>query len=164
MKYIKEFKLFEAKQVGTIYHYTDIDSLREIIKTNQLTGAGQVSFTRDSRFLDTTVVDGLSNNAECRLVIDGDKLSNNYKIKPVNFYYPSYNSARPVIITGMGDGIPTGTESEEAVETDVIENIKNYIIRIDFIFGEKNRWFVSEPDKNILKFLTSNNIEYKLIK
>ena len=82
----------EARQVGTLYHHTTYPNIYNIIKTGKLCssdtpygddrdeGFYSISFTRDSRLHGSF----LSNQGgdQCRFVIDGDKLSNNYKIKP----------------------------------------------------------------------------------
>ena len=67
--------LKEAKQVGILYHYTENWLLKQIIETNTL--LAPVSFTRrQSNWVrDFT-------NGESIIVIDGNRLSNNYKIKP----------------------------------------------------------------------------------
>lgn len=97
-KGIKEDKqLGEAKQVGTIYHYTTFDNGLEILQSNQLKGFETeghtntnpiygLSFTRDKRFhnnhnigFDASV---FGQKPQVRFTIDGDKLSNKYKIQP----------------------------------------------------------------------------------
>jgi len=70
----------EAKQVGILYHFTEPRKLRSIFQRNGLVSNlnDYISFTRNfnlqkiSDFHDNTV----------RLVFDGDKLSNKYKIEP----------------------------------------------------------------------------------
>jgi hypothetical protein len=79
--------LREAKQVGDIYHYTRLSrrfGIYDILKSGELKPApdrakykGYVSFSRD-RALGAT----LGMRAQVRITIDGDKLSNKYKILP----------------------------------------------------------------------------------
>ena len=72
-------EIAEGKQVGTLYHYTDIKSLYNIIKQNTLIPSirdNTVSLTR-SKNQDFTHA-----HANSIIVLDGDKLSNNYKITP----------------------------------------------------------------------------------
>lgn len=72
----------ESKQVGTIYHICNLDSLKHIIKTNTLESSGKwnnalyndnqyVSFTRSQYFIPT---DGLYNlisqNILFQIVVD----------------------------------------------------------------------------------------------
>ena len=82
----------EAKQVGILYHHTTYSNIYNIIKTEKLCSSSAsyadygyeefyvICFTRDNQFHGNF----LSNEGgdECRLVIDGDRLSNNYKIRP----------------------------------------------------------------------------------
>ncbi|MFW6009145.1 MAG: hypothetical protein ACOCP8_07770 [archaeon] len=73
-----------AKQVGILYHYTSVYKAVQILKSNTLKcnlhGRGYVSFTRDQNF--EHVPRQIGANIECRLVINGNKLSENTKIKP----------------------------------------------------------------------------------
>ena len=145
-----------------MYHFTSIENLIEIISSNEMIGDGSISFTRDKNFLDTTGGDSLSGETECRIVIDGGKLSNRYKIRPYN-YFPNM-STRPNRETSLainGEDFVAGPESEEIALTDKIENIKDYIIRFDFIFGTKNKWFTTKPTENELNVLKRNGIEFK---
>lgn len=74
--------LEEAKQVGTLYHFTSYPSLIKIINsgfvltTTQTDIQPYVSFTRNKRFQSDTI------STQVRLTVDGDKLSNKYKISP----------------------------------------------------------------------------------
>jgi len=78
----------EAKQVGTLYHHTTYANAIKIIETDSLCSSNSpygedvyaISFTRDQLFHGSL----LSNEGgdECRLVINGDKLSERNKIQP----------------------------------------------------------------------------------
>jgi hypothetical protein len=109
--------LKEAKQVGILYHFTPFKGILGILKTNILkvgddsnfeTGGntGNISLTRDKNL----------NYFNYRITLDGNKLSNNYKITPYSY------------------GIEAG-EAEESVNRD-IKNITNYIIDIHYILYE----------------------------
>ena len=89
----------EAKSVGTLYHICNLSSLNHILKTNTIESSGKwnndlyngdelVSFTRSQYFIPT---DGLfhliSQNILFQIVVDGNKLSENYKIGPYNDWY-----------------------------------------------------------------------------
>jgi hypothetical protein len=107
--------LNEAKQVGILYHFTDASGLLGILKTNELwaseTNASHVSLTRDKQGWHVGTLDNAF-----RINLDGNKISDKYKIRPYAW-----------------DGVDRGagsTESEEAVLTDKITNIRNYIIDI----------------------------------
>ena len=110
--------LNEGKQVGTLYHWTDTMSSYDIVNNNFLKGyltdtfSSQpgVSFTRNKNFLSTKPK--LRNKPEICFVIDGDKLSNTYKIQP--YQDPKIKK----------------DEMEEKVLTDGIKNFSNYVIKV----------------------------------
>ena len=96
-KGIKEEQLDESKQVGTIYHYTTFEAGLKILQSNQLksgeaadstkqTPVFAISFTRDKRFHDNHVVgfeeSSFGNTPQLRFTIDGNKLSNRFKVQP----------------------------------------------------------------------------------
>jgi hypothetical protein len=89
--------LREAKQVGTIYHYTTFEAGLKILESNQLKSTETadstkadpiygVSFTRNKRFHNNHNigfdVSSFGQMPQIRFTIDGDKLSNKYKIQP----------------------------------------------------------------------------------
>jgi hypothetical protein len=110
--------LSESKQVGPLYHWTDIYSSYNIINNNFLKGyltdtftsQPAIYFTRNKNFLKTKPK--LRNRPEICFVIDGDMLSNKYKIQP--FQDPKIKK----------------DEMEEKVLTDGIDNFSNYITKI----------------------------------
>ena len=147
----KGYNLKEAKQVGILYHYTTLESLKDIIESNQLIAndpdfsgidnydseldpnidkGNMVSFTRanpkNAQF-------SIAQYAEAVLVINGDKLSNNYKIEPTQQY-------------GIGED-----EMEERVYKD-INNLNRYIIKI----------ILYESDPDVESLLNEKNISYEL--
>ena len=102
VKLVKKELVSEAKQVGKLYHVTTLDSLIQyIIPTDTLSGSGRyknwmlggrtdvVSFTRDKRFVVKT-----NKNEIARVIysfeVDGDKLSEKYRILPYNDF--AFNS------------------------------------------------------------------------
>jgi len=105
----------EAKQVGVLYHSTSGENLVSILKSNTLKagypvfrfGPGgiqkQISFTRNKNY----------RPGEYTLEIDGNKLSENYKVTP---YDESGNFGKRL-------------ESEEVVTEDITD-VKKYIIAI----------------------------------
>ena len=121
MKSFKEF-ITEAKQVGTLYHYTSPAGAGNILKSNNLKGDDLknpdiVSFTRNKNFHKQKRLDV---HTKISFEVDGDKLSNKYKINP-------YNDA------GFGLGAinrsKKTSEAEERVERN-IPMVKKYIKKI----------------------------------
>jgi hypothetical protein len=86
MKYYNILKLLEAKQVGILYHYTSIANALDICDQNELRPGefDGVSFTRNKNF-HTTEREEIQTGV--KFVIDGDKLSENYKIQPFNYFH-----------------------------------------------------------------------------
>lgn len=121
---IKLRNLIEGKQVGILYHYTSIPRLLSILKDNKLkitsSGRPYVSFTRDKNFHKSSRF-GLGGNMDVRLVVDGNKLSQKYKITPYQYHFQDYDFKQD--------------EAEEIVDKN-IENIKSYLIQIDCFINE----------------------------
>jgi hypothetical protein len=87
--------LREAKQVGPLYHFTNISSLNDIIKTG-------IKFKPDNStlpqykntfFISTTrqqsgagAIEYLSNlrDFDIRIKLDGDRISEKYRVEPIN--------------------------------------------------------------------------------
>lgn len=81
MKYLKPL-ILESKQVGIIYHFTGIWNLYEMIKYNDFnlkTDKSYISFTRNPVMFSSEL---RLSKAQCRIMIDGDKLSNHYRVFP----------------------------------------------------------------------------------
>ena len=72
--------LNEWKNVGTIYHQTSLRSFLQIISNNTLVcgRSYNVSFTRNFNY------EVEHTNGCIKLVVDGDKLSDHYKINPIS--------------------------------------------------------------------------------
>lgn len=159
----------ESKQVGTIYHVCNLDSLNHILKTNTIESSGKwynhlyhgdefVSFTRDQYMIPN---DGLhyltSQNILFQIVVDGNKLSENYKIGPYNDM--PFN----------GYDFPVDREKEEAVKGP-IKNASKYIKEIRFDFynecvSDETLTIVSDldPDLVYFNFIRKRNNEVNFI-
>jgi len=116
--------LNEGKQIGTLYHFTDVDALLDILKSNKMmafprSGMGDdqnfyyVSFTRNKNlFINKSK---LYTDIEIALVLDGDMLSNKYKFEPFN----SSETSKPEYEERIK--IPATSSNKD------IENIKKYL-------------------------------------
>ena len=122
MKSFKEF-ITEAKQVGTLYHYTSDFSAGNILSNNKLKSKkGIISFTRDKNFHKDANDGGGKRNGvptDVSFELDGDKLSNRHKTTPYGWKSGRDFDTR----NGYFD------EKEERVEGD-IPKIKSYIKKI----------------------------------
>jgi len=102
--------LKEAKQVGTLYHSTSGDNLISILKSNSLKTGMPSPYTNE---IPTAIFFTRNKNyrpGEYTIEVDGDKLSNNYKIRPY-------------------DSIGNRGEAEEYINK-TIENLSKYLINI----------------------------------
>jgi hypothetical protein len=117
---IKLLDLIEAKQVGTLYHFTTIEGILEILKSNKLVSSGgSISFTRNKNYLNEPGSYGKKLNL-VRISINGDKLSNSYKINPFhnsNKFEKDADEFEERIFT-------------KGLKRKSIENIKDYITEI----------------------------------
>ena len=114
---MKFTRLFEGKNIGDLFHLASIKNMQFIIKTNslkfnehyELEDYEYISLTRDNRL---NAIYGLKGESACKkfkLIIDGNKLSDNYKIVP------------------YCAGEDWEDEHEERVITNEIKNIFKYV-------------------------------------
>ena len=135
----KKWLVKEGKQVGVLYHYTSLKSALLILEHNELKPYKQVygnenssehfnyvSLTRDNHFHRLArIIQGI----QCRFIIDGDKLSHNYKITPYNDF------EQDEFYQGRYGHRPYNDKQEEWIKGS-IKGIKNYIIKIQIIKDE----------------------------
>lgn len=147
--------LNEGKQVGSLYHFTSLSGGEDIIKSNTLKPINydSISLTRDKNLykISDYIEGGL-----VRLTLDGDKLSNNFKIKP-------YDEDQRKIYGNF--------ESEERIDKP-IKNIKDYIIKIDIIldfYEYINRnypellFYEPQEIKNAVSIFKSSRIPFSIL-
>jgi len=139
----------EGKQVGTLYHFTSLKNLLSIIQNNTLVASNTTDFIDKKIKVQCISLTRTSNKKQfsiasesgCVLVLDGDKLSNNYKITPYhdpNQYYFSDEEY---------------DEMEERICKDIL-NLNKYIIKIIL--------YKSTPE--IESLLKEKNIPYEIKK
>ena len=133
--------LLESKQVGIIYHYTTFNTGLKILQSNQLKSSDAadstnakpvfaISFTRDKRFHDNHVVgfeeSSFGNTPQLRLTLDGNKLSNRFKVQP-------YSQG------GVFDKGKKSFEAEERIISDKPFTIplSDYLISVDVLVEYK---------------------------
>ena len=144
--------LKEAKQVGLLYHYTSEEGLKGILNSNSIKTSEEdymghhlyyVSFTRNKNFHKKT--SNWNVKTDYRITIDGDKLSNRYKIQPFayrpgwnytdNWEYDWLEDEHENVARDFFNATGDYDEQEERVSfknsNGKIDNIKNYILAVD---------------------------------
>ena len=150
--------LIEGKQVGILYHYTDLQNLKSILSDGCILKAGRrsheeyISFTRLGSFLPKH----LSHFGICRFVVDGSKLSNKFKITPDSKHRKfTYDSDGIINGNVWQNKPPEKLQGEERYYGKSL-NIKPYILKIqilkkDFLQNGYEVGFNSEKDLTELK-------------
>ena len=144
--------LNEGKQVGTLYHYTSAAGLKSILQSNRINTSEEyylgndlyyISFTRNKNFYNKGSKFGVK--TEYRIALDGDKLSNRYKITPFayrpgwnyedNWEYDWLENEPESVVRDFFNNTGDYDEQEERISfkgpEDGIDNIKNYILAVD---------------------------------
>jgi len=144
--------LNEAKQVGILYHYTSKAGLKSILDSNQLNASKEhylgndlyyISFTRNKNFHKKGA--NWNVKTDYRITIDGNKLSNQYKIHPFayvpgwdyrdNWEYDWLEDESEAERKAFFDATGKYDEQEERISfkdpNGKIGNIKQYIIAVD---------------------------------
>lgn len=134
--------LFENKQVGVLYHFTP--NIIKILKSNTLNGPVSLTRSLDTKDWLSYFVD--EGNGYVIIKIDGNKLSNNYKIIPHQDYGDDHDPE---------DGMKYINDEMEEVVHKSIKDLKKYILSImvpkDF------------EDKEILDFIKHLNINLEYV-
>jgi hypothetical protein len=172
-----------AKQLGNLYHFTNFNGLASILDSNRFIGSTAKvsaddldfkSFRKDAEFLKNKEINFLHffsttrdkllylkdpkiKGSTVRIVLDGDKLSNQYKVSPFYFYHdemidepnPKYEQ----------------DESEERINLGTkkyIPNAKNYIKEIHIVLDkiEDNQDYILKV-KNLVKAYPEIKCFYK---
>ena len=159
-------KLLVEIATDEIYHFTRISNLLRIVQEDKLKTSTVLGSTSDERhnkgkyfFFSTQrsghgkIGYGIKGSSQVRLVMDGRRLSQRYKVKPVDYWM---RSRQPAGIPDMRDSIKAnmmmGDEMEDRVMLDAgeIPNASTYISRIDILFDptdEREATAVQEIDK-----------------
>lgn len=168
-------EITEGKQVGTLYHYTDIKHndvqvLYNIIKQNTLIpskGSDTVSLTRSKN------QDFVLAQERSVIVLDGDKLSNNYKITPYHDIGWNYD-IQDVEPEDRDEKIPPidrfqrdffEDEQEETIKGP-IKNLSKYIIKV-IIYVDNKDEYQNNPEllqdiNQLINLLKEKNIPYEI--
>jgi hypothetical protein len=147
----------EARQRGELYHFTSIKTLND--NSNYLLGILNSGYIRPNEEKQISTTRNKKINVEpfmgdvpdyiARLTLDGDKISNKYKIRP--FYYEPDSNTKPVYL------------NKGEFEEQIITNGKNfpiypYLKKVDLFVKDTKEKKVSE----IINFLNNKNINYEI--
>ena len=144
--------LNESKQVGTLYHYTSAAGLKSILQSNRIKASEEyylgndlyyISFTRNKNFYNKG--SNFEVKTEYRITLDGDKLSNRYKITPFayrpgwnyedNWEYNWLEDEPESVVRDFFNNTGDYDEQEERISfkgpEGGIDNIKNYILAVN---------------------------------
>jgi hypothetical protein len=134
--------LYEAKQVGILYHIMDESSFIYNLTNDKIGNRKDdiISFSRSKSF--QSIPQHLpEDKVFARFIIDGDKLSNNYKIFPVDDrFYKTKNQKKDSL-----DWLFENQDEFEERVIGVINNVGKYIIKIE-IYKE-----IDEKIKKLIK-------------
>jgi hypothetical protein len=141
-------EITEGKQVGTLYHFTTLKGALGIltskrIRTNE---DGVVSATRDKNLNSAEFdTEGEADKNIVRIDLDGNKISNRYKIKPYSFGH-------------------IGKENLEFEEQIITKNDGlsiEYITNIKIIINNKDEYSYKYFD-SLIKIIQEKNIPYEI--
>jgi hypothetical protein len=146
--------LYERNFQGDLYHFTNVYSLFEILKTNKMisesddiNGNPIISFTRNPDLTYAPLGDEKVRFGDIRIVIDGTKLSRSkYKLNPYNDYAHEDNFKKLDLDL-----------SEESVFTEEIKPIIPFIKKISLL--EKDTNYVEQIEKYNIPVEIVNNFK-----
>lgn len=150
---VTEFQIFEAKQVGILYHWARFKSFKEILETDQMISRTLISLRNG---VDPTDIPSWGNyisfsrnkklnfgKRPVLIIFDGNKLSNKYKFEShlftKDFEYKD--------------------EAEERIKVNIIPNIKKYIIGIKINKNELSNPTVIEYVEYLQSLIPNVKIE-----
>lgn len=136
--------LIEAKQVGILYHYTPLSNLKNILATRHLfpNDEGQIS-TSVRANMGTRGFDLMKGGSIARIMLDGDKISNRYRVRPFSF--------------GGNEDNPEDLGEEQIIVNGNKFNFIPYLKRIDIFLNKKEK-----VNAKIIELLERANIPYKI--
>jgi hypothetical protein len=159
--------LTERKQVGRVYHFTNLLAAGKILQSNLLKASHStknisgktISTTRDKNFSKQRLGDILQiSGDDVKFELDGTKLSDRYEVKPYDDAFDVQDQEYDA-----DDKEHFGDEMEEvwfgkALESDSgFRNFKNYILSV--IFTKKLQSHLSDPNKLKSKLHGSDKID-----
>lgn len=175
LKQILNEVINEAKQVGIVYHFTTLNNAILIVNYNHLKGyratkninGRTVSTTRDKNFSKRRGDQLSISGADIVFVLDGNKLSNIYQVKP---YDDTFDVADQEY--DEDDRLNFGDEQEEIwygknIERDMgFKNLNKFVLKIIFTkrfiqkcFNNPKKLYVTGEDKITPLFGTDEDFD-----
>lgn len=170
---IEELLNLEAKQVGVLYHFTKLDNLYHILKSDKLRGTQfpggnyYISFTRDKNFNKSEKRRDQGITPEVKITVDGNKLSSRYKFEPYNYYGdPKSGNLNP--IPHSKAHLKDKGEFEERIilKNELgIQNFDSYVISYEILLNELKKSNLDDEGNKLIidKINNFNNPKVKVI-
>lgn len=174
-KLLESGNIQEAKQVGDLYHFTTAGAAIKILEDGYLltsndpeTGLHAISFTRDKNLTKGPTYIG---RIDVRLKLDGNRMSNKFKIKPYQFD-PDWHNTDFEDIDGNEpkekDDAKWRLQYDEKEERIVFNKemklpIKDYLMEV-VILSEKDSKYGSKVKGSELKEISSLMKKYPKVK
>jgi len=142
--------LNEGKQVGTLYHFTTLRGATGILTSGKIkiNEDGVISATRDKN-LNTAEFDTEGDPDEniVRIDLDGNKISNNYKIQPYSFGHIGKENLEfeEQIVTGK-EGLPI-----------------KYITNIKIMVNNEDEYSYKKYFNSLTQIIQEKNIPYEIV-
>jgi len=142
--------LNEGKQVGTLYHFTTLRGATGILTLGKIkiNEDGVISTTRDKN-LNTAEFDTEGDPDEniVRIDLDGNKISNNYKIQPYSFGHIGKENLEfeEQIVTGK-EGLPI-----------------KYITNIKIMVNNEDEYSYKKYFNSLTQIIQDKNIPYEIV-
>lgn len=174
-KWLREQEVNEAKQVGTIYHFTRPHNIEHLLNKSKqeeysldvlefISMNGNFSTTRNSSMTSdfTHPVLNAKNGYIVRLALDGDKLSNKYRIKPIrglddNSFDVFGNGNRVPLKWGENEEVILGNKNKKDETT---FKLKDYLLQIDIVYiSSMTKDETIEIRDNVEKLVNQNNLK-----
>lgn len=160
----REFlEMKEWKQVGIIYHFTKLANLEMMLKYNFLMVSRNNHFSTTRKYNLPTHNKGdvtLSRGYNVRIQIDGNRLSEKYKIKPLRGATHPTND----IFQNNVSRVPYWYEENEEVILNIEDGLelKNFILGVDILKSEVSKDEILKINKLFQKTrpITSNKFNF----
>lgn len=160
--------LREAKQVGPLYHFTSYGSMAKIVDEDltldpkiQYKRSSYLSFTRNKHMKSSSI------SSNVRITVDGDKLSEKYKIEPYADTKAGYGrnnsdeSEERIYVRDLPNGVNI---SKALISIDILDINQTIGYNVDDDFEEEYGTPMLSDYNNLIRLLKLKNIPYNIVK